>query len=74
MESEERMACRTGKRTRNTTTCHNMTVRGGRGRERERDRMTDGYQEREREKAREKDKEREQSYVRTRRVKWNGMV
>jgi hypothetical protein len=28
---EERMVDRIGKRTQNTTTCHNMTVRGGRG-------------------------------------------
>jgi hypothetical protein len=31
MNSKERMVVRTGKRTPNTTTCHNMTVRGERG-------------------------------------------
>jgi hypothetical protein len=31
MSYEERMVWRTGKRMENTTVCHNMTVRGGRG-------------------------------------------
>jgi hypothetical protein len=31
MGREEGVVDRTGKRTRNTTMCHNMTVTGGRG-------------------------------------------
>jgi hypothetical protein len=31
MGREERMVYRTRKRTQNTTTCHNVTVKGGRG-------------------------------------------
>ena len=37
MGSEERMVCRTEKRTQNTTICHNMTVRGEKGAERVKD-------------------------------------